>query len=147
MVGLHGFFVMVLRVQNVSVCELCMMRGLFVMTGFAVLCCFSVVFGRFFVVPGRLGMLFVSVRHWSLPETRRSFGKICLTFYYDGLATRNALSRTIQTACTGSLSSKIEFLDRFPLRGSGDFDKGWGLTLEKVAILYDGTRKLALHAL
>ena len=57
---LHGFFVMVLRVEIVGMRQLSMVRGFFVMTLMRVLCRFSVMLGRVLVVLGCLGMMVVS---------------------------------------------------------------------------------------
>jgi hypothetical protein len=57
---LHGFFVMVLRVEIVGMRQLSMVRGFFVMTLMRVLCRFSVMFGCVLVVLGCLGMMAVS---------------------------------------------------------------------------------------
>ncbi len=64
--GFHGFFVVMLCVQMMSLCELRMVRGFLVITRFAVLRRFSVVLGCLFVVIGGFGMMVVSVGHRSL---------------------------------------------------------------------------------
>ncbi|MGO9486978.1 MAG: hypothetical protein ACLPX9_20805 [Rhodomicrobium sp.] len=61
--GFHGFFVVVLCVQMMSLCELRMVRGFLVITSLAVLRRFSVVLGRLFVVIRGFGMMVVSVGH------------------------------------------------------------------------------------
>jgi fucose 4-O-acetylase-like acetyltransferase len=75
--GLHGFFVMVLRMQIMSMGELRMMRGFFVMARMNVLCCFSMMLGRVIMMIGCLGMMVVSsiVRHRSL-LTLAAFSKL-----------------------------------------------------------------------
>ena len=101
--GLNGFFVMVLRVQMMSVCELCMMSSFFVMACLSVLRCFPVVLGRVLVVISRFRMMAVRflVRHRSLPETSRLSGSTRLSSDYDSHTTINLYPRFLSASLGG----------------------------------------------